>query len=430
LQTNLTVPTLTGSIVNAGFCDAPSIVLEDGSVLVIPIYPQTNNVAFIYHPQANTWSVTPPALAANSLNESALNKLPDGSILALDKGTSSSERYIPSLGIWIADAAAPVNIFSGAFEIGASLLLPDGRVFFLGGTGATLYYTPSGGTNYGTWEQGPNMPAGLVARDAPAALLPNGNILCALTPTTNDTPIFFYEYDPAIYVFTSQFAPNGSTSYSRTITDQTEMLVLPDGNVLFTDSGAPQGYIYQPSAPSPQPSWKPVITGFSFNANGTLQVIGTQLNGLSQGSTFGDDNQNDSNYPLVRFIDGGGNIQYGRTLNWSSTSVQTGNRLVSTECVMPGSVSGGPGAYTIQVVANGIASDPVGFPGPIWVDFGFGGSPQVGTFANPFPGLAQGVAAVAPAAEIFIKPGLSHETMTITKPMFITTIGGVATIGH
>jgi hypothetical protein len=154
------------------------------------------------------------------------------------------------------------------------------------------------------------------------------------------------------------------------------------------------------------------------------------LNGLSQGSTFGDDNQNDSNYPLMRFIDGSGNIQYGRTYFWSSTGVQTGSQLVSTECALPVGVYNGPGAYTMQVVANGIASDPVGFPGPIWVDFGFGGSPQVGTFANPFPTLAQGIAAVAPGAEIYLKPGVSHETNTITKAMFITTIGGVATIGR
>ena len=423
LQTNLTVTNAVGGLVNGGFSDAPSIVLQDGSVLIIPIYPATNNVAFIYNPQANTWATTPPALAANSLNESGLNKLPDGSILALDKSTTSTERYIPSLGRWIADAPTPVNIFSSASEIGASLLLPDGRVFFLGGTGATLYYTPSGGTNFGAWTQGTNMPGGLVARDAPAALMPNGNLLCALSPTTNDSPIFFYEYNPTSQAFAPQAAPNGSSSYSRDITDQTEMLVLPDGNVLFTDSQAAQAYIYQPSSNTPQSSWKPVITGFSFNEDGTIHVTGTQLNGLSQGSTFGDDNQNDSNYPLVRFIDGSGNIQYGRTYNWSSTGVQTGGQLVSTECAMPGSVYAGPGAYTIQVVANGIASDPVGFPGPIWVDFNYELNPQLGT-------MVQGTNAVASGGAIFLKPGASLETMTISKPMTITAVGGWGIIGR
>ena len=428
LQTNLTVLSATGSTVNGGFSDSPSIVLEDGSVLIIPIYPATNNVAFIYHPQANTWSTTPPAL--NSLNESGLNKLPDGSILALDKGTTSTERYIPSLGKWIADASTPVSIFSSASEIGASLLLPDGRVFFLGGTGATLYYNPSGGTNLGTWTPGTNLPAGLVARDAPAALMPNGNILCALSPTTNDRPIFFYEYNPTSYAFVPQIAPNGSNSYSRVITDQTEMLVLPDGNVLFTDSSVAQAYIYQPSSNTPQSSWKPVITGISFNEAGTVHVTGTQLNGLSQGSAFGDDNQNDSNYPLVRFIDGSGNIQYGRTYNWSSTGVQTGSQLVSTECVMPGSVYAGPGAFTIQVVANGIASDPVGFPGLIWVDFSYKLNPQLGTYSSPFGTMVQGTSAVASGAAIFLKPGASLETMAISKPMTITAVGGWGIIGR
>jgi len=432
LQTNLTVTTITGSTVNGGFADAPSIVLSDGSVMVVPIYPATNNVAFIYHPAANTWSTTPPALAYYSLNESALNKLPDGSILALDKGATTTERYVPSLGQWIADYPAPVNLFSGLSEIGASLLLPDGRVFFFGGTGATLYYTPSGSTNVGAWTQGPNLPNGLVARDTPAALLPNGNIFCALTPGTNtsDKPIFFYEYNPTTYVFTPQLAPNGYNSYSNNITDQTEMLVLPDGNVLFTDSSAAKAYIYQPSSNSPQSSWKPVITGYWFNGDGSLHVTGRQLNGLSQGATFGDDNQNDSNYPLVRFFDGSGNLQYGRTFNWSSTGVQTGGALVSTECVVPASVLAGPGVYTIQVVANGIASDPVGFPGPIWVDFTYNLNPKLGTISNPFNTMVQATNAVAVGATILIKPGSSPETMIISKPMIITSVGGTALIGR
>ena len=84
----------------------------------------------------------------------------------------------------------------------------------------------------------------------------------------------------------------------------------------------------------------------------------------------------------------------------------------------------------MQVVANGIASDPVGFSGPVWVDFTFAGSPKVGTYSNPFNTLAQGVSTVPANGEIFIKTGLSHETSTISKRMTLVAIGGPVTIGH
>jgi len=55
-----------------------------------------------------------------------------------------------------------------------------------------------------------------------------------------------------------------------------------------------------------------------------------------------------------------GNVYYARTLNWNSTSVMTGNRLVGTDVVLP---TGLPTAdYAFVVVANGIISDPITFP--------------------------------------------------------------------
>src|ERR1035437_2769653 len=65
-----------------------------------------------------------------------------------------------------------------------------------------------------------------------------------------------------------------------------------------------------------------------------------------------------SNYPLVRFTDGSGNVYYGRTFNWSSTGVMTGTNIVSTEFTLP---AGLPAGSYLEVVANGIASDSVAF---------------------------------------------------------------------
>ena len=70
-------------------------------------------------------------------------------------------------------------------------------------------------------------------------------------------------------------------------------------------------------------------------------------------------------------------------------------------------------------------------PNNVWVDFTYGGSPQSGTYANPYLNLAQGVNAVATGGSIWIRSaGSSAETMTITKPMQINAYAGAATVGH
>lgn len=106
--------------------------------------------------------------------------------------------------------------------------------------------------------------------------------------------------------------------------------------------------------------------------------------------------------------------------------------MLTTGAAVPGNVYDSPGTCTLQVVANGIAPDPVLFYGPAWVDFSYT-NPfgfYFGTWSDPYNTLADGVSAVASGGTIAIKPGASHETMTISKPMTITAIGGDATVSH
>jgi hypothetical protein len=86
------------------------------------------------------------------------------------------------------------------------------------------------------------------------------------------------------------------------------------------------------------------------------------LNGISEGAAYGDDAQMNSNYPLVRVTNSAGNVYYERTYNWNSTSVQTGNRLVSTRFTNSAALP--PGDYSLVVVANGISSEAVTFTIP------------------------------------------------------------------
>ena len=139
-------------------------------------------------------------------------------------------------------------------------MLADGRAFFLGGTGNTAFYTPSGNTNMGVWQAGPIMPDGMAAADAPAAMMVNGKILCALTPT-NGIPTSFYEYDPVANSFTQVDGPVGPNFYS--ISDEMRMLDLPDGTVLFVSDNS-QLYVYQPDG-SPLAAGQPAISTLTTN---------------------------------------------------------------------------------------------------------------------------------------------------------------------
>src|SRR4029079_10418085 len=102
-----------------------------------------------------------------------------------------------------------------------------------------------------------------------------------------------------------------------------------------------------------QNAWRPVISSFSALGGTTYRVTGTQLNGLNEGAYYGDDAQMSTNYPLLRFVSGGGSMTYARTFNFSTLKVATGAAAVTAYFTLP---SLADGTYSVQVVTNGIAS--------------------------------------------------------------------------
>lgn len=436
------------------FSDSGSVVLSNGTVLVHPVSQPGTNTTYIYDPTHDTWTATAPPLS--SQGEASWVKLPDDSILTIDSGTNhTSERFIPSLNQWIKDADVGLPIFTNG-ETGPAFLLPDSRAFFLGASGHTALYTPTGTTTPGSWDAGPDIPNGGYADDTPGAMLVNGNILCIVgtnNPNGGSSPLLFlYEYDYRGRTTNTDGSvnTNGAFLATRSPTDSTiggtlnafsydlSLLDLPDGTVLFSKgNGTPdptgQLYVYKPDK-TPLASGKPKVDSVTWNKDGSLHITGRLFNGISEGSAFGDDAQEASNYPIVRFTDSGGKVLYGTTYNWSSTSVMTGSSAVTTEASLPAAIVGSTTAYTLQVIANGIASDPFNFYGPfVWVDFNYSGFPQLGTYPNPYPALSNGVSAVSSGGTIAFKanvqPSVSHETMTISKPMSLITIGGPTTVG-
>ncbi len=342
------------------FGDANSETLPDGRLLVATLTGSYDSTA-IFNPTSNTWSHGGTSLGNH--DESAWVKLPDNSILFVDIGSTNSERYIPSLNQWIADSNVPVQLYdSYGYETGAGFLLPDGRVFFLGSTGNTAYYTPSGNNNPGSWSAGPVIPNSQGTPDAAAAMMVNGKILCAVSPapfSSNDIfdpPTTFYEFDYLTNSFTAISAPGGGTSLNEPCY-YTNMLDLPDGTVLFSNQDSARYYVYSPNG-SPLAAGKPVITNVVGNPCDTFTISGTLFNGISEGAAYGDDWQMATNYPLVR-LTSGSNVYYARTFDWNRTGVQTGALIDSAKFTLPTGLPSG--TYSLVVVANGIASDPVSF---------------------------------------------------------------------
>ena len=340
------------------FGDDPTMLLDDGRVLAGYLSgPQT----YLYDPSTNTWTAAGTKLRNERSDEETWLKLADGSILSYDvfssinTGVGSAQRYIPSTNTWVDAGTVPVALSSSALgeELGGAALLADGRAWYIGATGHTALYDPA--TN--SWTAGPDIPNGQHADDAPACMMPNGHVLFAAdgssTSSTFSPPTHIYEYDPVAGTITQVPDPvnlSGTPSY------ECRMLMLPDGRVAFTD-GSAQLFVYTPDS-GPNAAWKPTISGIVPNGN-NYTLTGTQLNGISAGTSYGDDANMDSNYPIIELINASGTVYFARTFNWSSTGVATGNTPVSTDFSLPAGIPNG--AYSLYVVANGIASDPFAF---------------------------------------------------------------------
>ena len=115
-----------------------------------------------------------------------------------------------------------------------------------------------------------------------------------------------------------------------------------------------------------EPGLVPTISNIAFNGGITYTLTGTQLNGMSEGASYGDDAEMSSNYPIVRLTSSSGTVYYARTFNWSATGVQTGTTPVTTQFTLPANLPAG--TYTLNVIANGIASTDTTFKPAVYAD--------------------------------------------------------------
>ncbi|HZR28366.1 MAG TPA: hypothetical protein VFA71_06265, partial [Terriglobales bacterium] len=226
-----------------------------------------------------------------------------------------------------------------------------------------IYNTHSTATN--KWSAGPSFPANFFPFDAPAAILPSGNVL-VMASNNFAAPSQFFEFDGTNLSPTAVLPRQGSEPAFVG-----SMLVLPTGQIMFTDESQ-DVEVFTSSDPF-NPAWAPTISsspGTVMIGGTSYSVSGTQFNGLTQGAMYGDDAQMATNFPLVLITNNAtGDAVFARTHNHSTMAVATGTATVSTKFDVPFSAETGPS--TLQVIANGIPSSPVNVnvvSGPFPVD--------------------------------------------------------------
>ena len=333
----------------ANIGDAPGAVLDNGTFTIGDIFSRRQ---VLFNAATLTWTTTGTGKADN-FSEEGFCKLPNGKLLLVDcSNGTNSELYDPATGMWSNAGSTIVKLpDTGSLEIGPHIQRPNGTSVAFGGTVHNAIYTFS----TGTWAATADFPGGNDMADAPCAVLPNGDVLVATSPGIFQNPVTFFTFDGT--TFTQ--APATQTSASLT-SYQERFLLLPSGQVLslvadgihidaelFTGQGRPD------------PTWRPNITSVpaTLTRGTTVQISGTQFNGLSVGSDYGDDCTNATNYPLVRITNGATrHVFYARTHNHSTMAIATGSTIVSTMVDVPANAE--TGASRIEVVANGIASRP------------------------------------------------------------------------
>ena len=331
--------------------DSPAVVLKDGTFTMGQGgFSTTKQVLF--NAATLTWSAVGTGKADN-FSEEGFAILPDGSVLTVDcaNGTNS-ERYNPSTGQWTTAGSTIVKLpDASSLEIGPEIQRPDGTVVAFGGTIHNSIYS----TSTGTWSPGPDFPGGNDMADAPASLLPDGTILTATSPGVFQNPVTFFIFDGITFTAAPPTQSSGSlTSY------QERFLLLPTGQILslVADGNTIDVELYT-SGIAANPAWAPTITSVpgTLTRGASFQISGTQFNGLSAGSAYGDDAQMASNYPLVRITnEATRHVFYARTHDHSTMGIATGSAIVSTTFDVPATAE--TGASRIVVVANGIPSKP------------------------------------------------------------------------
>jgi hypothetical protein len=311
----------------------------------------------------------------------------------------------PANGVWSSAGDTTAQLYSWGFgqanscatgtpafgEQGPAALLPGNTYFATGGrineppvdmTVHTSMYKLDSALGAWEWEDSPDLPEiplpvildnkevmvpfPLTAEDSGSVVLPNGKYLISSTVRDYNlnfaNPITYLVFDPGEKSYCRLNLPAGAIY-------QAEFLTLPTGQIMVTSvswSGDENYFLYSPPKVDPYPNIAPELASVdtSTQVNGLPELIqgytykasGKRFNGATQASFLGDDFQNATNYPLIRFTGKtSGLVYYARTYDHSTMAVDTKDEVTTTMFDMPGNIASGQ--YDMVVVANGIASN-------------------------------------------------------------------------
>jgi hypothetical protein len=335
--------------------DSPSIVLPKG---IFMIGQNETTASAFFNAKTLGWTIKGSG-KSDAYSEEGMELLPDGKVLLVDtQNTPNTEMFNPKTNTWASAGSAIVDLSENAEgETGPALLRPEGSVFAMGANGGGAGHTAIFNTATGKWAAGPDFPNNDDMADAPAAVLPDGNILCETSPLVFQSPVTFYEFNGRHFVA----APNPKNTGNINTSYLGRLLVLPTGQILYTlaDGASEDAEIYTAKGTF-KTAWAPTITTApsSVTRGDTYKISGTQFNGLTHGAAYGDDAQMNSSYALVRITNNATkHVFYARTHNPSTMGVATGTKIVSTNFDVPKTME--TGASSLVVVTNGIPSAPV-----------------------------------------------------------------------
>lgn len=359
------------------FGDDPTMLLPKGKILAGSIF---TNMSYLYDIATNSWSFAASKVYPDRSDEETWVKLPNGKVLtydifeSVDHSGQFAEVYDPVANAWQSvspsDSTAggsipPLSSVALGYELGPLLNVPangaNSQVFAIGATGHTALYSPK--TN--TWTPGPDImgvlggqPALFGAADAPATVMPNGHVLFAAdaSPTRGlfKPPTQLFDFDPVSNTISAVSPAIPDANLASIPSFITRMLILPNGQVLFSDS-TNQLWVYTPDG-SADPSRRPVFANVKYGGAGVFTLQGVRMNGPSAGSGYGDDVESDENYPIVRLEDSAGKVFYARTTNWSNTGVAKGVTTETVDFTLKTGMQ--PGDYSLVVSGAGVSSQP------------------------------------------------------------------------
>jgi hypothetical protein len=349
----------------ASIGDAPSVVLSNGTYMQSSCCDSQKHAALF---DAGTLSWT--AIGAGKFDvydEEGMTLLPGGSVLDVDayvfqynSAGKNWETYNPGTGTWTSQGNTPAQLWDSAancggsgaatYDLGPAVLMPNGTVLQTGANSCAAGHNALYTVSSNTWAKLPDFPPGLDVADGPAALEVNGNVLVMTSPGVFNTGAVFFEFNGSKFTLIAG-PPNGPVDSSF----YGHMLMLPTGQILFTDFSNDVELFT--SLGGQYTGWTPTVVGppSASIPGATITLNGFKFNGASQNNAYGDDFQDATNYPLVRFTStiAPFNVYYAKTHNHSSMAVGYVGptyTLVDIPATIP------IGTYNMQVVVNGIAS--------------------------------------------------------------------------